>query len=335
MLAPPSAFILQKPPHKDDPMNLPSCDETVPALAVFDHEIPDPFISLAHTSRPITVANEPPAPFSVPRNFLEYYGLANNPFADCVNPGFFYRTQAHSEALRSVTLAVEFETSVGLLTGPSGMGKTLVSQLLLQQLDPAKYCAALVLVTPGLGKCGLLREILSELSVALPVGPPRVQDLVKILSNQIIDLHREGKRLVLIIDESHFLSAECLHIVRTISNIEIPACKLVTCLLFGEERLNHRLDHPSYESLRNRIYLRGSLPCLGLEDTVQYVKYRLMVANRMPELFTPEALAAIHRLSGGICRSINKLAMLSLIEGAVRQLPILDEPLIVSCSVRM
>jgi general secretion pathway protein A len=252
-----------------------------------------------------------------------------------VNPGFFYRTDAHSEAFRIVMLAVEFETSVGLLTGPSGMGKTLVSQLLLQSLDSAKYCAALVLVTPGLGKCGLLREILSELSVALPVGAPRVQDLVKILSNQIIDLHREGKRLVLIIDESHLLSADCLHIVRTISNIEIPACKLVTCILFGEERLNHRLDHPSYESLRNRIYLRGSLPCLGLEDTVQYVKYRLMVANRLADIYTPEALAAIHRLSGGICRSINKLCMLSLIEGAARQQTLLDEPLIVSCSARM
>jgi type II secretory pathway predicted ATPase ExeA len=317
-------------------MNLQPSDETVPAISLFDHDAPDPFMSLAHASRPIKAgANEPDAPFPVSRSFLEYYGLASNPFADCVNPGFFYRTDAHSEAFRTVMLAVEFETSVGLLTGPSGMGKTLVSQLLLQHLDPARYCAALVLITPGLGKCGLLREILSELSVALPVGVPRVQDLVKILSNQIIDLHREGKRLVLIIDESHLLSADCLHIVRTISNIEIPACKLVTCLLFGEERLNSRLDHPSYDSLRNRIYMRGSLSPLSVEDTSQYVKYRLMIANRLAEIYTPEALAAIHRHSEGICRSINKLCMLSLIEGAFRQQTLIDEPLIASCSARM
>jgi general secretion pathway protein A len=317
-------------------MNLLPSDQTAPAISLFEHEAQDPFISLAHASRPVAVAaNESATAFAVPRNFLEYYGLANNPFADCVNPGFFYRTDAHSEAYRTVMLAVEFETSVGLLTGPSGMGKTLVSQLLLQHLDPAKYCAALVLVTPGLSKCGLLREILSELSVALPVGVPRIQDLVKMLSNQIIDLHGEGKRLVLIIDESHLLSADCLHIVRTISNIEIPACKLVTCLLFGEERLNSRLDHPSYESLRNRIYMRGTLSPLSAEDTAQYVKYRLMIANRLAEIYTPEALAAIHRLSGGVCRSINKLSMLSLIEGAVRQQPVIDEPLIVSCAARM
>jgi general secretion pathway protein A len=319
-----------------NPMNVLPSDETVPAISLFEHGEPDPFISLAHTPRPIAVApSESAAPFAVPLNFLEYYGLANNPFADCVNPGFFYRTNSHSEAFRTVMLAVEFETSVGMLTGPSGMGKTLVSQLLLQHLDSAKYCAALVLVTPGLGKTGLLREILSELSVALPAGASRVQDLVKMLSNQIIDLHREGKRLVLIIDESHLLSADCLHIVRTISNIEIPACKLVTCLLFGEERLNARLEHSSYESLRNRIYMRGALPPLSVEDTAQYVKYRLMIANRLADVYTPEALAAIHRLSEGICRSINKLCMLSLIEGAIRQQPLIDEPVIVRCAERM
>jgi len=317
-------------------MNLQPSSETAAAITLFEHEAPDPFMALVHASRPITGgAPESVAPFPVPLNFLEFYGLANNPFADCVNPGFFFRTDAHSEAFRTLMLAVEFETSVGLLTSPSGMGKTLVSQLLLQQLNPHKYCAALVLVTPGMGKCGLLREILSELSVALPVGVPRVQELVKILSNQIIDLHREGKRLVLIVDESHLLSADCLHIVRTISNIEIPACKLVTCLLFGEERLNSRLDHPSYESLRNRIYMRGSLPPLNVEDTAQYVKYRLMIANRLAEIYTPQALAAIHRRSAGICRSINKLCMLSLIEGASRQQTLIDESLIISCAARM
>jgi general secretion pathway protein A len=271
-----------------------------------------------------------------------------------VNPGFFYRTEVHAEAFRTVTLAVELESSLGLLTGPSGMGKTLVSQLLLQQLDPAKYSAALILVTPGLGKSGLLREILSELlitpglgksgllreilselSIPLPVGAGRVQDLVKILANHIIDLHGEGKRLVLIIDESHLLNADCLHIVRTISNIETPERKLATCLLFGEERLSTRLEHPSYESLRNRIYLRGTLPPLNGPDTAQYVKYRLMVAGRLEELYTPAALAAMHRLSDGICRSINKLGLLSLIEGAARRQPTIDEALIAQCIRRM
>src|SRR5688500_12766424 len=90
------------------------------------------------------------------KSFLEYYGLSDNPFPDCVHPGFFYRTESHAEAFRSMMLAVEFNASLGMVTGPSGTGKTLVSQLVLQHLDTANYQTVLVLVTPGLSKTGLL-----------------------------------------------------------------------------------------------------------------------------------------------------------------------------------
>ena len=84
-----------------------------------------------------------------------------------MHPGFFFRTESHAEAFRSMMLAVDFRASLGMTTGPSGTGKTLVSQLLLQHFDDPKYRVVLVLVTPGLSKTGLLREILSE------VGRPR------------------------------------------------------------------------------------------------------------------------------------------------------------------
>ena len=268
-------------------------------------------------------------------NFLEFYGLTDNPFADCVHPSFFYRTESHAEAFRSMMQAVEFHASLGLVTGPSGTGKTLVSQLLLEHLDPVKHHVILVLVTPGLTKTGLLREILSELNLALPVGIARVQDLVKTLSNHIIDMHQRGQRLVIIVDECHLLDADCLHIIRTLSNIEIPERKLITSLLFGEARLAQRLEHPSYESLRNRIYLRARLQPLRPDETAQYVKFRLLVAGRMADLFTPAALDALHIHSGGICRSLNKLAMLSLIEGGTHHQPLVEAATVATAAARM
>ncbi len=274
-------------------------------------------------------------PSSSARDFLDAHGLRENPFADCVHPGFFYRTESHAEAFRSMTLAVEFDASLGLVTGPSGTGKTLVSQLLLEHLDQPKYKTVLVLVTPGLSKTGLLREILAELNVALPVGMTPLHDLVKLLSNEIIDLQQRGQRLIILLDECHLLTADCLHVVRTISNIEIPQRKLVTCLLFGEARLAQRLQHPSFESLRNRIYIRSKLAPLTQVDAGQYVKYRLMVAGRMTELFSPAAIWALHAHSGGICRSLNKLCLLSLVEGATRSTPLIEEPIVAAVAARM
>ena len=298
--------------------------------------IPDAFVDLVENAALQPSAPVPAiVPFAPAGNFVDYYGLKENPFADCVHPAFFYRTDGHAETFRSMMLAVEFRASLGMVTGPSGTGKTLVSQLLLQHFEAPKHRVALVLVTPGLSKTGLLREILSELDLPLPVGIPRVQDLVKQLSNHIIELHEQGQRLVIIVDECHLLSSDCLHVVRTISNIETPQEKLVTCLLFGESRLAERLTHPSYASLSNRIYLRSELRPLTPAEIGQYIKYRLMTAGRLDELFTESAIAAIHELSGGICRSVNKLAMLSLIEAADRRSAVVDEPLVYNAARRM
>lgn len=296
----------------------------------------DAFLNLLEST---TATPPPPAPEVVPfapaGNFVSFYGLKENPFADAVHPGFFFRTDSHAEAFRSMMMAVEFQASLGMTTGPSGTGKTLVSQLLLQHFDDPKYRVVLLLVTPGLSKTGLLREILSELDLALPVGIPRVQDLVKQLSNHIIELHEQGQRLVIMVDECHLLSADCLHMVRTISNIETPQQKLVTCLLFGESRLLQRLDHPSYASLNNRIYLRSVLSPLTPAEVAQYIKYRVMTAGRLTELFTEAALAAVHELSKGICRNVNKLAMLSLIEAGDVRAAIVDETLVRTAARRM
>ncbi len=156
---------------------------------------------------------------------------------------------------------------------------------------------------------------------ALPTGICRTQDLVRLLTNHVIDLYREGRRLVIVIDECHFLTPDSLHILRTVSNIEIPECKLVTCLLFGETRFTKRLAHPSYASLRNRMYMQCELQPFTLAEVAQYIDFRLSVTGRTEPLFEDDALALLHERSSGIARSLGKLCMLALLEGAVCRAP--------------
>ncbi|NQU40588.1 MAG: AAA family ATPase [Lentisphaerae bacterium] len=261
--------------------------------------------------------------FDIPReaDFVGFYGMRDNPFADSINPAYFFRIESHRDVITRMLMAVRYNVSLGMVTGESGAGKTLVSQILLQNIDQETHQAVLVLVTPGMSKTALLRTILSELNIALPTGIVRTQDLVRLLTNHVIDLYQEGRRLVIVIDECHFLTSDSLHILRTVSNIEIPECKLVTCLLFGESRFAKRLENPSYDSLRNRMYLQCQLQPLTLEEVAHYVSYRLSVAGRSESLFDDDALALLHERSGGIARSLSKLCMLSLLEGALSRSP--------------
>lgn len=269
----------------------------------------------------------PPAPAAAEgeQDFLQFYGLKANPFADSVNPAYFFRTERHEDACVRMMLAVRNDLSFGLITGPSGSGKTLISQMILTQLDDPRYRPVLVLVSPNMGKTALLKEMLSEMSVPTPEGfMVSAQDLLNKLGEAVMECHRQGRKPVFIIDECHFLSAESLHMIRTISNIELPEKKLTTCLLFGEERFAKRIEHPSYDSLRSRMYMRTTLTPLTAEECEQYVQYRLLVAGRMEELFQPSALSLVQAHAGGICRNINKLCMLATLEAFMQRTPQVD-----------
>jgi type II secretory pathway predicted ATPase ExeA len=243
-------------------------------------------------------------------NVTERFGLRENPFHDSVNLEYYFKSAAHEEAYLRLAGTVRDGIALGLVTGPAGVGKTIVSQVLLQSLDRAKAQVVMALVTPEMGKTALLREILREAGVS--GAPARSQDLLALLENTMIDLHRQGKRLVVIIDEAHFLSSEALHILRTLSNLETPHMKLCTCLLFAEERFLRRLQHPVHSSLATRIYHRIALRPLSEQETAQYLNYRLLVAGGQPELFDDAARKAIYAASGGVCREVNRLAYLAL-----------------------
>lgn len=266
-------------------------------------------------------------------DYKGFYGLYQNPFSDAVNPEFFYKTSAHDEALIRMKIAVRNDISLGLVTGTSGTGKTLVSQMLLSEISGQHFQPVVVLVSPGMSKTALLREILTELGLGVPGGSfARAQDMVHLLHQEILNLYDRGQKLVLLIDECHFLSSDTLHLLRTLSNIEVPEHKLATCLLFAEDRFLKRLAHPSYESLRNRIYMHSRLQPLNEHDTEQYLNFRLMKAGRIDPLFDKTAVAAIHQLSGGAPRRINKVALLSLIEGTMTRSATITSDLVSSCN---
>ena len=60
-----------------------------------------------------------------------------------------------------------------------------------------------------------------------------------------------------------------------------------------------------------------------------------MVGGRMTELFTQTAIWALHESSGGICRSLNKLCLLCLVEAVTRQQTLIDESIVQACAARM
>lgn len=238
---------------------------------------------------------------------VKCFGLRSHPFSDNVNPEYFFRTEAHEEAFIAMKQCIEDHVSIGLTTAISGTGKTLLTQVLIQELDPRLYHTVLILAYPGMTRSALLQEVAAEFKIEDLPARPTTHALIAAIQGYIIKLYLKGLRLVLIIDEVHFLNADSLHIMRTLSNIEVPDQKLVTVLLFGEQCFLEKMKHPTYQSIFSRMFARTEIRPLRRSEIAQYVKFRLLMAGGAPMLFSDESFDPLLEYSRGIPREINRV----------------------------
>ncbi len=247
--------------------------------------------------------------------YLGFFGFKSDPFADNLNLDYYFKTEKNEQAYYKMLMCVEHNISLGLVVAESGMGKSLLGQKLLVNLNENQYQSALVLVTPEMSRTNFLKELCFELT-----GDENIFDvrdshtIIKYLQNEVIDLYDKGKKTVIIIDEAHFLSSKSLHTLRTLSNIEVPERKLITCILLAEKSFLKRLKHNSYRSLDSRMYIREEITALSKEETEQYVKFRIAVAGGDVSIVEKEAYDIIYEKSGGICRKINKLMTIAFMQ---------------------
>ncbi len=241
------------------------------------------------------------------------FGLTKNPFKDTIDTDLFFRTGQHEDALIKINIGIEDQHALILLSGVSGSGKTLASQVALRGLDNTRFVPVFVFVYPGMGKGLLLEAILSELEIE---GGRFVHDRLNALHEVALLFYSQGKQLVVIIDEAHFLKADALHVLRTLSNLESEHEKLITVLLVAEQSLKRRLRSTTYASLRGRITFSINLEPLSLQDTEQFIKFRLLKCGGDVDLLNSDIYQLVYKATGGIPRDINKLLYTSFIDAA-------------------
>ncbi|MGH8711185.1 MAG: ExeA family protein, partial [Burkholderiales bacterium] len=150
--------------------------------------------------------------------------------------------------------------------------------------------------------------------------------LLKSLTLALLGFARQGKQVVICLDEAQTMPLESLEALRLLTNLETEKRKLVQVVLFGQPELDKRLAQPSVRQLRQRITFHYHLGALAKNELDHYLTHRLNVAGyRGNRLFTGSAVRLMHRLSGGIPRLVNILAHKTLLlvygEGERQVLP--------------
>ncbi|WP_137222415.1 ExeA family protein [Shewanella sp. MEBiC00475] len=244
--------------------------------------------------------------------YKAFYGLNDNPFSIAPNPHYMFLSDRHREALAHLTYGLGETGGFVLLTGEVGTGKTTVSRCLLQQI-PDNTDTAFIL-NPSLTELELLATLCDELEIQYGDNPT-LKQLTDLISQYLLNNHKNGRNTVLIIDEAQHLRSEVLEQLRLLTNLETNTKKLLQVILIGQPELQQLLKRQDLRQLAQRITARYHLLPLNKDEIGLYVLHRLQVAGRHEPLFTRKAITALHKHSGGIPRLTNLLCERALMAG--------------------
>jgi len=251
--------------------------------------------------------------------YEEHWNLTARPFENSLARGAaYYPAECHQAALLKLLYAIENRRGIAMLCGPTGVGKSLLIQLLRQQLSDANSLL-LTIGYPALNPNELVRYIAQTLNPAHEGGSFKdTADALHSLQNSLRRLLETGQHPVLVIEEAHLLEPHGgLETVRLLLNLlsdETDGESALTVVFTGLPTLLAQINR--YQPLEERLAVKCLLAPFTLDETTSYIQYRLRsCGGDVQRIFKPDAIEAIHTLSGGIPRRINRLGDLALMLG--------------------
>ena len=237
--------------------------------------------------------------------YTSFFGLQKLPFNLTPDPEFLYLSAKHREALTGLEYAIFNRKGFVVLTGDAGTGKTTLLSAAMSHLPTNKVLSSVVL-NPTLSPSEFIELLMLDFGIT-DIPASKAQRLWK-LQGFLMEAHRSGQTVILVIDEAHKLSAEVLEEIRLLGNYEFGPDKFVQIILLGQCELEELLDRRELRQFKQRIALRLYIDPLSDAEAPDYIRFRWAKAGGAAEPpFTPEAVAGVVRWSGRIPRLINSL----------------------------
>jgi putative secretion ATPase (PEP-CTERM system associated) len=241
-----------------------------------------------------------------------FYHFQARPFQLTSDPRFFFSSRGHRRAMAYLVYGAHQGEGFIVITGEIGAGKTMLASTLAKKMASRDLVVAQV-VSTSLEADDIVRMVAAAFGLSQ-------ENSKAVLLNRIeqflLACHRQGKRVLLIVDEVQNLPARSVEELRMLSNFVSAEKPLLQTFLLGQPEFRRTLQSPEMEQLRQRVTASCHLGPLDGAETEAYIVHRLQTVgwNHDPS-FSRETFDAIYRHSGGIPRKINILCDRLLLMG--------------------
>ena len=239
--------------------------------------------------------------------YLEHFGFNDFPFHLTPNTELFLGLAPHYEAIQMVNSALDMGEGLIKVTGEVGTGKTMICRVMVKYFKP--HIQLVFLPNPALDGEKLRVAVANELGIE-GIDSATIVDDIQL---RLIELARQGKQVVVLVDEAQALSDDALEVLRLFGNLETEQSKLLQIVLFGQPELDERLTQHHLRQFRQRITFSAKLRGLTLDETVAYIDNRIKKVGGDVELLTLNQKKSVWRASQGYPRLVNQICHKSLV----------------------
>jgi general secretion pathway protein A len=231
-----------------------------------------------------------------------HFGLQENPFATDADPKYLWLGEKRKEALATLVHRILYGDGVQVVIGNPGTGKTSLADAVLDELGDR----ALAAVVPCAEYKGIDFLKLVERAYGIRGNSQSQGSFFSRFSEFLHRSFTSGKKVVLIIDDAHRLNASYLKELSDLSNIEENGTRLLRLVFLGENRFLDLLKEESNLGLSESAIYSYALDPLTKDETAQFIRHHLQIAQCEREMFTPDAIEEIFLYSQGIPHLINR-----------------------------
>jgi type II secretory pathway predicted ATPase ExeA len=289
---------------------------------------------------------ESPSPVEPPRPYQAFYGFQEQPFALVPDLKFLYHGTELDRVTQAMLGAIGRRDRIVVLSGEFGVGKTMLCQALVEQLDRRTLTSYLPQPVGSIEQ--LLRALLVDFGVVSHADMTRGRfirateaELTAVFKDFVASLQPLQVFAVVVIDDAQRLPVHLFEGIQALlaEGSEQPSLQVV---LVGDPDLKIMLRRSNLRAFSRRIALRSELGPLTPEELQGYVGNRMGVASASPGdadglmvandgshvEFDEAALAELYVRTGGLPRFVNLVCDRALAAGFDRTASSIDKALV-------